>query len=67
MLRMLESLLEDLDELPLSEAGDVAVELGLVAMRLESLSRRERRQVRLGGPSDRTRPVRIRDDDDDDE
>ena len=67
LLRMLESLLEDLDELPLSEAGDVAVELGLVAMRLESLSRRERRHSRLGGHEGRGRPARIRDDDDDDE
>jgi hypothetical protein len=46
VLRAVESLLEDLEELPISDAAEAAVELGLAAMRLEQLSRRERPERR---------------------
>jgi chromosome segregation ATPase len=66
LLRMVESLLEDFEELPLSEAGDLAVELGLVAMRLELLSRRERTRPRTSRFGESPHQG-ARDDDEDDD
>jgi chromosome segregation ATPase len=46
LLRSIEHLLEELDDVPISESADAAIELGVVAMRLERLASRERRRAR---------------------
>lgn len=60
VLRGIERLLDELEDLPTTELGETAAELGLYAFRLDELSARERRRTRaeneVGGWGGSARP-----------